>query len=160
MPSLRSQAVAAYQAQENDRAAEARAALGSVLTPASVTALTVEHSEVTSAYTLFVFTDGDLHLGVRKRNGTWTVHIVDNRDGWTDLAEVTSLAHLGKLLPDYDPIDENAAPAVPAWTTGVAYKVDDQVTYGGFTWKCLQGHTSQAGWEPPNVASLWTKVAS
>ena len=28
-------------------------------------------------------------------------------------------------------------------------------TYNGGTYTCLQGHTSQTGWEPPNVPALW-----
>ncbi|WP_390891272.1 carbohydrate-binding protein [Dactylosporangium roseum] len=26
--------------------------------------------------------------------------------------------------------------------------------------RCLQAHTSQVGWEPPNVAALWSAVRS
>jgi chitodextrinase len=38
---------------------------------------------------------------------------------------------------------------------GHAYKVGDQVTYAGISYKCLQAHTSLVGWEPPNVPALW-----
>lgn len=41
------------------------------------------------------------------------------------------------------------------WAVGVAYSVDQEVTYEGDTYKCLQAHTSQLGWEPPNVPALW-----
>ena len=44
-----------------------------------------------------------------------------------------------------------------AWAAGVAYKINDLVTYSGNTYKCLQAHTSQVGWEPTNAASLWQK---
>ena len=163
--SLRSDAIAAHEAEQTGRQDEARTALANILTPStSVAAMTVEDTQVTATSTLIVFTDGDIHLGVRSLGDGWDVHIVapagSGVDGWTDLVEVTSLAQLGKVLPDVDPTDENAAPAVPAWTTSVAYKVDDRATYGGFTWKCLQAHTSQVGWEPPNVPALWTKVAA
>jgi len=30
-------------------------------------------------------------------------------------------------------------------------------TYGGATYKCIQAHTSQVGWEPPNVPALWQR---
>jgi hypothetical protein len=43
-----------------------------------------------------------------------------------------------------------------AWTTGVSYVVGNLVTYGGVTYRCVQNHTSQVGWEPPNVPALWT----
>jgi hypothetical protein len=45
------------------------------------------------------------------------------------------------------------------WTAGVSYKVNDIVIYqpNGFTYKCLQSHTSQAGWTPVAVPALWQK---
>ena len=62
------------------------------------------------------------------------------------------------LAPDV-PYDIGDAAFVPSQTQ-VAYAVNDQVAYGGFAWKCLQAHTSQVSWEPPNVPALWTKVAA
>ncbi len=55
-------------------------------------------------------------------------------------------------------VPAGAAPARAdrgAWAPNVAYAVGDTVTYGGSTYKCLQAHTSQIGWEPPNVPALW-----
>ena len=46
------------------------------------------------------------------------------------------------------------------WQPGVAYKVGDQVTYGGSLYECIQAHTSQVGWEPPNVPALWRLIGS
>jgi chitinase len=43
----------------------------------------------------------------------------------------------------------------PAWVANHAYAVGDRVSYGGHNYQCLQAHTSQVGWEPPNVAALW-----
>lgn len=45
-----------------------------------------------------------------------------------------------------------------AWAAQTAYAVGDQVTYQGTTYSCLQAHTSQVGWEPPNVPALWQPV--
>jgi hypothetical protein len=42
-----------------------------------------------------------------------------------------------------------------AWAPGVAYSVGTVVTYGGSSYSCRQAHTSQVGWEPPNVPALW-----
>jgi hypothetical protein len=36
-----------------------------------------------------------------------------------------------------------------------AYHVGDVVTFNNHSYKCLQAHTSQTGWEPPNVPALW-----
>jgi len=51
------------------------------------------------------------------------------------------------------------APSVN-WAVGVAYKVGDIVTYtpDGKRYRCLQAHTSQAGWTPPVVPALWQVI--
>lgn len=47
----------------------------------------------------------------------------------------------------------------PQWSAdGVEYRAGDKVQRGGRLYRCLQGHTSQAGWEPETAASLWTEV--
>jgi len=42
------------------------------------------------------------------------------------------------------------------WAPNTAYATGATVTYGGRSYRCLQGHTSQVGWEPPNVPALWS----
>ena len=57
--------------------------------------------------------------------------------------------------------DETALTGVelfPIWTIDRAYAVGDKVQRNGKLWRCIQAHTSQAGWEPENVASLWTEI--
>jgi hypothetical protein len=44
---------------------------------------------------------------------------------------------------------------IPDWEIGVSYSVGDLVTYNGQVYRCLQAHTSQPGWEPPNALALW-----
>ncbi|MCK2143345.1 alpha-lytic protease prodomain-containing protein [Streptomyces sp. WAC00276] len=44
------------------------------------------------------------------------------------------------------------------WAAGTSYAVGATVTYGGATYRCLQAHTAQAGWQPPNTPSLWQRV--
>ncbi|MFF6788254.1 carbohydrate-binding protein [Streptomyces filamentosus] len=44
------------------------------------------------------------------------------------------------------------------WTAGKVYAAGDTVTYGGSTYRCLQGHQAQAGWEPSNVPALWQRI--
>ena len=68
------------------------------------------------------------------------------------------------------PLNSNAAPAtwpegwaqetglppvVTAWAAGQTVKVNDLRTYGGKTYRCMQAHTTQTGWEPPSVPALW-----
>ncbi|MEU8298469.1 lytic polysaccharide monooxygenase [Micromonospora sp. NPDC048909] len=49
-------------------------------------------------------------------------------------------------------------PVGGTWTAGRAYQVNDQVTYGGRSYRCRQAHTAIAGWEPPNVPALWSQL--
>ncbi|MFC8869118.1 carbohydrate-binding protein [Streptomyces sp. NPDC057148] len=44
------------------------------------------------------------------------------------------------------------------WAAGSVYQPGDTVTYGGATYRCIQGHQAYAGWEPPNVPALWRRV--
>ena len=47
----------------------------------------------------------------------------------------------------------------PEWAAGQAYPAGHKVQRGGKLWRCLQAHTSQAGWEPSiNTASLWEEI--
>lgn len=50
------------------------------------------------------------------------------------------------------------ATATP-WTAWRAYATGALVTYGGATFRCLQGHTSQPDWTPSVVAALWSPVS-
>ena len=58
--------------------------------------------------------------------------------------------------------DEEALGGVelfPAWAADTSYTLNVRVRYGDTLYKCVQAHTSQAGWEPSNVPALWTEVA-
>ncbi|WP_405679312.1 alpha-lytic protease prodomain-containing protein [Streptomyces sp. NBC_01511] len=44
------------------------------------------------------------------------------------------------------------------WAAGTVYAAGAQVTYGGATYRCLQPHQAQPGWQPPNVPALWQQV--
>ncbi|GAA3143125.1 glycosyl hydrolase family 18 protein [Nonomuraea roseoviolacea] len=51
-----------------------------------------------------------------------------------------------------------AAAFLADWAPNVTYATGARVTYNGVTYECIQGHTSQTGWEPPNVPALWKPV--
>ncbi len=53
---------------------------------------------------------------------------------------------------------EEPPPAGGTWAAGTVYQPGDTVTYGGASYRCLQGHQAQAGWEPSNVPALWQRV--
>jgi hypothetical protein len=44
------------------------------------------------------------------------------------------------------------------WAVGVSYVIGNNVFYLGIEYTCIQAHTSQVGWEPPNVPALWAVV--
>ncbi len=56
-----------------------------------------------------------------------------------------------KAMPEW----EDAEDVIDAWAASTAYYVGDAVIYEDSEYECVQSHTSQAGWEPPNVPALW-----
>ncbi|MFI0417240.1 lytic polysaccharide monooxygenase [Spongiactinospora sp. 9N601] len=59
--------------------------------------------------------------------------------------------------PTPTPTDEPTTPG-GTWAVGTNYQPGSTVTYGGSTYRCVQGHTALTGWEPPNAPSLWQQV--
>ena len=59
-------------------------------------------------------------------------------------------------------VDDNTALRMttfyPEWAANAEYTIGYKVQRSGRLWRCLQAHTSQAGWEPENAASLWTEI--
>ena len=59
-------------------------------------------------------------------------------------------------------VDDNTALRMtefyPEWAADTEYTIGYKVQRNGKLWRCIQAHTSQAGWEPENVASLWTEI--
>ena len=60
-------------------------------------------------------------------------------------------------LSDTDAL--SAVELFPAWAADKAYAADERIRHDGRLYRCVQEHTSQTGWEPPNVPALWTEVA-
>lgn len=46
----------------------------------------------------------------------------------------------------------------PAWSAGVSYAAGYKVQDNVRLWRCIQAHTSQAGWEPENVPAMWEEI--
>ena len=59
-------------------------------------------------------------------------------------------------------VDDNTALRMtafyPEWAANAEYTIGYKVQRGGRLWCCIQAHTSQIGWEPEKVASLWTEI--
>ncbi len=75
---------------------------------------------------------------------------------WGDLRVVCIQAHNRTI---YEPTETPALFAIQNltenWIAGEQVAVGDERNYEGTTYKCLQSHTTQTGWEPPNVPALW-----
>ncbi|MBR6790967.1 MAG: hypothetical protein IKM31_08900 [Oscillospiraceae bacterium] len=57
--------------------------------------------------------------------------------------------------------DEQAAKVpelYPVWKAGEEVAAGDRRSYGGNLYKAVQGHATQAGWEPDKVPALWEKI--
>lgn len=78
----------------------------------------------------------------------WPEHI-DQRD---ELIE-----DMASLLTDEQA--EQVPNAFQQWAPDTDYKVGDRRRYDGKLYRCVQAHTSQQGWEPPNVPALWVRTA-
>ena len=59
-------------------------------------------------------------------------------------------------------VDDNTALRMtefyPEWAADTEYTIGYKVQRNGKLWRVLQAHSSQAGWEPENAASLWTEI--
>jgi hypothetical protein len=59
-------------------------------------------------------------------------------------------------------VDDNTALRMvefyPQWAESTAYTAGYKVQWDGKLWRCIQGHTAIAGWEPENTASLWEQI--
>ncbi|WP_030572974.1 carbohydrate-binding protein [Streptomyces aureocirculatus] len=53
--------------------------------------------------------------------------------------------------------DPGPGPGDPTdtWAAGSVYAAGDTVTFDGATYRCLQPHQAQPGWEPPSTPALW-----
>lgn len=60
-------------------------------------------------------------------------------------------------LPDEDALE--AVELFPLWTADTAYSLDERIRCGEKLYRCVQAHTSQADWIPPETPALWTEVA-
>ena len=50
-------------------------------------------------------------------------------------------------------------PETPDWQPGIAVQVGETFAYQGHVYRVVQAHTTQAGWTPVAVPSLWQVVS-
>ena len=66
---------------------------------------------------------------------------------------------LDALIPSLTDEQAELVPAIfPEWAEDTAYAVGDRVRHGEVLYRCVQAHTSQAGWEPDKTPALWTRT--
>ena len=83
----------------------------------------------------------------------------DFRAAWARCARAVSLM-VGRMtdVPDSEAVALGGV--VPPWKPGEMVEKGSLRTFGGSTWRCLQSHSTQAGWEPGWAASsLWSEVS-
>jgi chitodextrinase len=69
---------------------------------------------------------------------------------------VVILAVLGTMCFGMS-LQASAVTCAPAWQVGLPITVGEVLSFGGHNWTALQGgYTTIDGWQPPNVAALWT----
>ena len=89
---------------------------------------------------------------VKKRRG---IKVMSKSTKLFTKKTVAIVLSIALVLTLFVGISVTSVSAVSAWATNTAYAINDLVTYSGSTYKCLQAHTSQVGWEPPNAPALW-----
>lgn len=55
---------------------------------------------------------------------------------------------------------ESVMTLFPLWKSSIAYAVGDRVQYGSLLYRCVQAHTSQDDWTPPQVPALWVRTST
>ena len=58
--------------------------------------------------------------------------------------------------------DETALDSIdiyPVWKVNTPYTAGDRYRHEGVLYRCVQSHTSQAGWEPDKTPALWAVVS-
>lgn len=88
----------------------------------------------------------------RHNNSTWRViQSHTTQVGW-EPANVPALFVLEQADPP--PVGGGDLP----WVAGEAVTAGMRRVFNSITYSCITGHTTQIGWEPPNVPALWAVV--
>jgi len=135
--------------------------LGALIASGSSTAYAINNSGVIVGKSSSNDSSGNTHPFVYSNGTMIDLNTLIDPDLQLTLTEARAISPNGNIVANGS--DGRAflltpAPAIPAWAAGVAYSAGQQVTYNGHTYKCLQAHTSQVGWEPPNVPALWQLI--
>lgn len=90
-------------------------------------------------------------IGTRRLfEGVWyeAIQAHVTQEDWTP----PSVPALWKVAEIEDPDPD---PGVIEWAPGQTVAIGDLRSYEGTVYRCIQAHTTLAGWQPPNVPALW-----
>lgn len=59
-----------------------------------------------------------------------------------------------------DSQSESVTELFPEWVVGEYYSVGVKRRYENLLYRCIQAHTSQIDWAPPNVPALWVRTST
>lgn len=94
-------------------------------------------------------------------------YVIRWTDGTLRRATTAHVAHTPDDAPHlWEDVTEELAGQTPPptpdaneWQPGETVGVGDLRTFEGVVYRCVQAHTTQAGWEPPVVPALWVAAA-
>ena len=96
-----------------------------------------------------------------------TAYAVDDHANFEGTVYVCIQAHTSQagwtppVTPAMWQVKQDPVPGDKVWVAGEAVEVDDirfYPTLDDAEYRCIQAHTTQAGWEPPNVPAVWELV--
>lgn len=64
---------------------------------------------------------------------------------------------LGDLIDDNSSLEN--IDIYESWNPDTSYIASNKRVFNEKLYKCLQGHNSQSGWEPPAVPALWVEIS-
>ena len=140
--------VVEYPSPEQSAAAVAR-----IVAAEKVRADVLSEAEVEAVSGLY----DDLTAGTAVATGDvyrWDGTLVEALQPHTVEAWWLDLASLPPSLYKVHRTDDGSGPI--EWQPGISVTTEDQVWYDGVLYDVIQGHTTQTGWEPPNVPNLFT----
>ena len=96
----------------------------------------------------------DVAVGVESESSWARLHNCKAEENQGDTSQCTNI-----VMFVLNEAQEPEEPGVtPEWQPGLEVLVDEQYTYEGITYKVLQAHTTQEGWEPDVTPALWEVV--
>lgn len=109
--------------------------------------------------------NGQLYESTHKGLNHWNpgAQGIDDRI-WRLIPQLVERPAIMDEIAEPEPNQPTPQPTTPTvntnkWKSGVKYSTGQEVSYQGKTYRVVQAHTSQPGWEPSNVPALWSAIS-